>query len=73
MPRRGSICHERRWVLLLLFSFDRLAQEYVTDFLVCLGGKTPDPHAKGRGYAEIMGEVVLRNAKVGLSGKSVTL
>lgn len=27
------------------------------------GGKTPDPHAKGRSYAEIMGDVHLRNAK----------
>ncbi|CAF3330019.1 unnamed protein product [Rotaria sp. Silwood1] len=27
------------------------------------GGKTPDPQAKARGYSEIMGEVVIRNAQ----------
>ncbi|CAF3643494.1 unnamed protein product [Adineta steineri] len=27
------------------------------------GGKTPDPQSKARSYAEIMGEVVVRNAK----------
>ncbi len=30
----------------------------------CLGGKTPDPQSKARSYAEIMGEVAVRNAKV---------
>lgn len=32
--------------------------------LCYLGGKTPDPHSKARGYAEIMGETNLKNAKV---------
>ena len=33
-------------------------------FFIYLGGKTPDPSAKGRGYADIMGEIHVRNAKV---------
>jgi len=29
-----------------------------------IGGKTPDPQSKARSYAEIMGEIAVRNAKV---------
>jgi hypothetical protein len=36
------------------------------NFFICLGGKTPDPQSKARTYAEIMGEINVRNAKVRL-------
>jgi hypothetical protein len=45
----------------------------MTVISVFLGGKTPDPHAKGRSYAEIMGEVAIQNAKVGCTDGQITV
>jgi hypothetical protein len=56
--------------LILLNRNRRFAFEVNHFCVIYLGGKTPDPQAKGRSYAEIMGEVTLRNAKVWLTHQS---
>ncbi len=59
--------------LYLLLKLISLVKIQLIDYfnLIYLGGKTPDPQSKARSYAEIMGEVNVRNAKVRFISKII--